>query len=165
MIPKQRLPFAQWAEINRTDRFISIEALSGYSLLQRDDNSFIAYLDPDVTDDTLGFALLEIFRQSRYIWPDDEPDFLDADRYLRCYRRWQRDFMLRYGYESLHEAYANMDWCRARKAEGTISIQPHKRDEPEYFMDLPPERTVMIAETTDVFAVGAAVRLALERCE
>jgi len=165
MSPKQRLPFAQWAEIQRTDRFISIEPLSGYSLLQREDSGWIAYFEPHATDDALGVGLLLTLGQSRYVRPDDEPEFLTPDRYARCYRRWQRDFMRRYGYEKLQDAYATMDWCRAKRSAGTISIQSHKRDAPEYFWDLPPDRTLVIPETTDDAVVGAALRLALDRCE
>ena len=73
--------------------------------------------------------------------------------------------MRRYGYKTKREAYKNMDWCKAERSQGNISIKPHKRDKPEYFKDLPPERSVVIPATTDPVAAGAALRLALDRCE
>lgn len=73
--------------------------------------------------------------------------------------------MRRYGYETKNDAYKNMNWCRAKRSEGKISIQPHKRDKPEYWRDLPPERDVVIPETRDPAVAGAALRLALDRCE
>ena len=73
--------------------------------------------------------------------------------------------MQRYGYKNKREAYKNMDWCEAERSEGKISIQPHQRDKPEYFRDLPPEKTVLIPETDDAETLGAALRLALDRCE
>jgi hypothetical protein len=161
----RRLPFMQWAEINRTDRFISVEPLSGYSLIQREDEGYVIYLPPDATDDALGQALLEALDRSRFIWPPDEPEFLKAERYMRCYRNWQKDFMRRYGYKTKRDAYKNMDWCRAMRSEGKISIQPHKRDKTEYWRCLPPERDVVIAETRDAAAAGAALRQAFDRCE
>jgi hypothetical protein len=52
-----------------------------------------------------------------------------------------------------------------KRSEGKISLQPHKRDKPEYFRDLPPERTVVIPAMTDAVAAGVALRQALDRCE
>lgn len=160
-----RLPLAQWADISRTDRFISIEPLSGYRTIQREDGGLIIYLIPNAPDVALGEALLKALDKSRFIWPDDEPEFFEAERYVRCYRNWQKDFMRRYGYKTKREAYKNLDWCRAERSEGKISIQPHKRDKPELFEDLPAEKTVVIPETRDTTALGAALRLALDRCE
>ena len=73
--------------------------------------------------------------------------------------------MRRYGFKTKREAYRNMDWCRTKRSEGRISIQPHKRDKPELVRDLPPDRTVVIPATTGATATGAALRLALDRCE
>jgi hypothetical protein len=165
MTSTDRLPFAQWADINRTGRFISAEPLSGYRMVQREDEGYVIYLAPDATDEDLGRALLECLDKSRFIWPPDEPQFLEWQRYLQCYRNWQNDFMRRYGYKTKREAYKNMDWCRTKRSEGKISLQPHKRDKPEYWRDLPPDRTVVIAATTDAAAAGAALRLALDHCE
>lgn len=161
--PKQ-LPFSQWAEIHRTERFICIEPLSGYRIIQREDEGYVIYLEPDADAVALDRALLEALARSRHIFPPDR-EFSEAERYMRCYRNWQKDFMQRYGYSTKRDAYKNMDWCRARRSEGKISIQPHQRDKPEDFRNLPPERTVVISETDDPGTLGAALRLALDRCE
>jgi hypothetical protein len=158
------LPFAQWSRINRTDRFVSVQPLSGYRIIQPEDDGYVIYLAPDASDEALGRALLETLARSRFIFPPD-PEFSEAERYLRCYHNWQKDFMQRYGYKTKREAYKNMDWCEAERSEGKISIQPHQRDKPEYFRDLPPEKTVVIPATDDTVAVGGALRLALDRCE
>ncbi len=161
--PKQ-LPFTQWADIHRTERFTCIEPLSGYRIIQREDEGYVIYLERDASDEAMGRALLEALARSRYIFPPD-PQFSEAERYMRCYRNWQKDFMQRYGYKTKRDAYKNMDWCRAKRSEGKIAVQPHKRDKPEYFHDLPSEKTVVILATDDAEAVGAALRLALDRCE
>jgi hypothetical protein len=44
-------------------------------------------------------------------------------------------------------------------------MTPHKRDKPEYFTGLPAEKMVIIPETRDAAAAGAALRLTLDRCE
>jgi len=158
------LPFTQWADVSRTGRFVCVQPKSGYSMIQPDDDGYAIYLPPDAADEALGRALLECLDKSRFIWPLDA-HFSDWRRYVPLYKNWQQDFMRRYGYKTKREAYRNMDWCRVERSEGRISIRPHKRDKPEYFRSLPPDRTVVIAATTDAAAAGAALRLALDRCE
>jgi hypothetical protein len=159
------LPLRQCADIHRTERFISVEPLSGYASAVREDEGFVIYLPPNASDIALGRALLEVLDRSRFIWPRDEPEFFKWQRYMQCFRNWQKDFMHRYGYKTKRDAYKNMNWCRAKRSEGTISIQPHKRDKPEYWSDLPPEMTVVVPATTDAAVAGSALRLALDRCE
>ena len=163
----KRLPFAQWADIHQTDRFISIEPLSGYNMVQREDEGCVFYLQPDATDDALGRALLKALDKSRFIWPPDEAvEFFKEERYLECDRNWHKEIMRRYGYETKRELYRNMNWCRAERSEGTISIQSHKRDDkPEQRKWAPPDKTVIIPVTTNPTAAGAALRLAFDRCE
>jgi len=159
------LPFAQWADVSRTERFICVQPKSGYRMIQPDDDGYAIYLPPDAADEALGRALLECLDRSRFIPPPDEPEFFEWRRYMPLYKNWQKDFMQRYGYKTKREAYRNWDWCRVERSEGKISLRPHQRDKPEQFCDLPPERTVVIAATTDAAAAGAALRLALDRCE
>ena len=158
------LPFTQWADVNRTDRFICVQPMSGYRIIQQEDDGYAIYLPPDAADEALGRALVECLDKSRFIWPLDA-HFSDWRRYVPLHKNWQKDFMRRYGYKTKREAYRNMDWCRTERSEGRISIQPHKRDKPEYFRDLPPDRTVVIPATADAAAAGAALREALDRCE
>jgi hypothetical protein len=75
MKPTDRLPFTQWADVNRTDRFICVRPKSGYSMIQPEDDGYVIYLPPDATDQSLGQALLEALDRSRFIWPPDEREF------------------------------------------------------------------------------------------
>jgi hypothetical protein len=161
----ERLPFMQWASVNRTERFVSVEPLSGYRMAYREDEGYIIYLPSDAGDDALGVALLQALDRSRFIWPRDERDFFNRERITQCDRNWQKDFMHRYGYKSKREAYKIMNWCEAKRSEGKISIKPHKQDGAEYFRNLPADDTVVIPATKDPIAAGAALRLALARCE
>ena len=165
MKPVKPFPFRQCADINRTDRFISIEPLSGYRMVQPEDDGYVIYLPPDASDAALGRALLEALDRSRFIWPPDEPEFFKAERYMRCHENWLKDVMRRYAYKTKGDAYRTMDWCRAKRSEGGISIEPHRRDKPGYWRDLPANKTVVIPETQDVEALGGALRLALDRCK
>jgi CDI immunity protein len=159
------LPFSQWANVSRTDRFICVQPLSGYRMIQPEDDGYVIYLPPEATDEALGEALLKCLDKSRFIWPPNERQFFDWQRYVPLYKNWQKDFMQRYGYKTKREAYKNWDWCQVTRSEGRISLQPHKRDKPEYFLDLPLDRNVVIPATTDAVAAGAALRQALDRCE
>jgi CDI immunity protein len=116
-------PFTQWARINRTERFVSVRPLSGYRIIQPEDDGYVIYLTPDASDEALGRALLEALTRSRFIFPPD-PQFSKAERYLRCIRNWQQDFMQRYGYKSKREAYKNMDWCETARSEGKFRSNP-----------------------------------------
>jgi hypothetical protein len=91
----ERLPVMQWADINRTERFISFEPLSGYRMELRENEGYVIYLTPAATDEALGRALLEVLDKSRFIWPPDEPEFFEWQRYVRCIRNWEKDFMRR----------------------------------------------------------------------
>jgi hypothetical protein len=75
MNARERLPFTQWADTNRTDRFICVRPKSGYRMVQPEDDGYVIYLPPDATDQTLGRALLKALDPSRFIWPCDEPEF------------------------------------------------------------------------------------------
>lgn len=160
------ISFEKTATIHRSPKFISIEALSGASALNyREDDGYRIYLEPDATDEMLGQVLLTALDRSRFVDPRSEREFFDPGRAARVYANWQKDFMRRYGYKTKRDAHSNLDWCFATVTEGRISIQPHRRDKPQFWKCLPPEKTVVIPATRDAAAVGAAVRLALARCE
>jgi len=165
MRPIETLPFMQGADVHRTEKFVCVEPLSGYRRWLREDEGFVIYLPPDATDEALGRALLEALNRSRFISPPDEPEFFEWQRYRACDRNWGKDMMRRYRYKTRRDAYKNMDWCRVKRSEGKISIQPHGRDKPPYWKWLPPEKTVVIPATVDAGELGAALRLALDRCE
>jgi hypothetical protein len=166
MMRDERLPFTQWADIHRTDQLTSVEPLSGYGMVQRDNEGYVIYLASDASDEALGQALLEALDRSRFIWPPDEMEFFEAERYVRCYKNWQKDFIRRLGCKTKRELYKTMDWCRAERCEGTISIQPHRRgSKPEYFTYLPADKNIVIPLTTDPVVLGTAVRLAFDRCK
>ena len=134
----ERLPFTQWADVSKTERFIRIVPLSGYRLVQHEYDAYAIYLEPHASDEALGRALLDTLERSRFIPP--RPAFSEAEKYMRYY--WQKDFTQRY--KSKREEYKNMDWCRAKRSGGRIEIHPHQRDMPEYFLDHPPDKTVVI---------------------
>ena len=165
MKPRQT-SFTKTATIYRSEKFISVEALSGASALKyRENGGHGVYLEPETNDQALGQALLAALDRSRFVDPRSERAFFDPERAARVYADWQKDFMRRYGYKTKREAFRNLDWCYARMSDGKISIEPHRRDKPGSWRGLPPDRTVIIPTTDGPAAVGAALRVALDRCE
>jgi len=160
-----RRPFAKIATIYKTEKFISIETLSGGMVQYREDESYRAYLELEATDEVLGQVLLTALERSRSVDPSSESEFYEPERAMRLYQNWQKDFMHRYGYKTKRDAYKDMDWCLARLSEGKISIEPHRRYKPDHWKTLPPDKTVVISATDDAVTAGAALRLALNRCE
>jgi hypothetical protein len=161
----ERLPFTQWADIQRTERYVTVEVRSGHRMILPENDDYTIHLTPDSDDEALGRALLEGLDMSRFIWPEDEPEFFEWQRYVKCARDWEKDVMRRYGYKTRHDFYKNMNWCRAERSEGKLSIVPHKRDKPGLWTDLSPEQTVIIPATRNLVDLGTALRLALNRCE
>lgn len=162
MNSSKSLPFTQWADIHRAEKFISVEPLSGYRLVHRDDEGCVFYLSPEAGDDALGQALLEALGRSRFVLPRADP--LQWEKYERCEQNWQKDFMRRYGYKTRREAYRTMDWVRVKRSEGNISFQPHSRGKPGHWIWLAEDKTVVIPATTDAAVAGAALRSALNHC-
>jgi hypothetical protein len=160
------IPFAPMATIYRSPRFIVIETISGSSALHhREDKAFRTYLEPGAANEILGKTLLAALDRSRLFNPFSEREFYDGNRVMRAENNWEKEFMSRYGYKTKRDAYKDLDWCYVKRDAGKISIQPHRRYKINAWKRLPADRTVIIPDIRDDDAVGAAVRLALDRCE
>jgi hypothetical protein len=161
-----RLPFAQWATINRTEKFICIEPMSGYRMTIREDDAFRIYLEPDAGENAIGEAVLTALDRSRFIYPLDDREFFRFERAKKNQRIWENEVMKKYKYKTKRDLYKNSDYCRVERSEGVIEIKPHIRDtKPGFIRDVPKEKIVTIPTTDDPSLVGAAAKLALSRCE
>lgn len=158
------IAFRKTATIHRSAKFISVETLSGVpGLMYQENEPYRVYLYPEATNEIIGRTLLTALDKSRFV-DNTEPEFFDPNRATRVYENWEKDVMQRYGFKSKRDAYKSMDWCRGEMFDGKIEVEPHRRGSPGW-RSLPPEKTVVIPATDDAGAVGAAVRLALDRCE
>jgi hypothetical protein len=155
-------PFRQWTDVKRTDRFISVEPLSGYRLIRPEDESSVIYLAPDTNNEELGRALLESLDRSRFIHPDEDPTFTESARYAEAYRKSEKNFMRRCGYKTKRDAYKSMDWCQVKRRDGKIFIELFMRDKPGTWKGLPSEPDIVIPATDDALVAGAALRRALD---
>jgi hypothetical protein len=152
--------------INVTDRFVAITPHSGYRRHLPENEVCVLYLEPNASETAVGQALVEMLDRSRFIHPDDDRDFYDFERIVSADKRWHENVMTTYRYKTKRELYKNMRYCLAECREGWLIITPHKRDKkPEFWWDLPEDKTVLIPATDDPGIVGAAVKLALSHCE
>ena len=133
-------------------------------MVQPENDGYVIYLPSDASDEALGGSLLEALERSRFIRPADEPEFFKWERFTQCHSDWERDFMGRYGYNTKRDAYKNMDWSLAERFEGKISITPHKRDKPD-ISEVFRRRGQSSFLRRQRGRIGAALRLALDRCE
>jgi hypothetical protein len=158
------ITFRKTTAIWRSPNFISIEALSGIpGLMYQEDNPYRVYLDPNAPNELIGRTLLTALDRSRYV-DDSEPEFFDPTRAVRVEEDWEKDIAQRFGFKSKLEVYKDLDWCAGQMFDGKIKLQPHRRS-PLAWRNLPAEKTVFIPMTDDAEIVGAALRLALSRCE
>ena len=161
----ERLPFTQWTDVQRTERFICLEPRSGYRMVLPENDGYTIHLSPDANDDVLGLALFDALDRSRFIWPDDEPEFFEWQRYVKCDRDWEKEIMQRYRYKTKRDLHKTMNWCRVERSQGKLSFKPHKRDKPGFWTGLPAEKTIIVPANQDTTAFGAALRTALDYCE
>jgi hypothetical protein len=162
-IPPPQIRFSKTATIYKSERSICIETLSGTAgLTYREDEPHRVYLEPEATNEVLGQALLSALDRSRFI---EGHEFYEPRRATRLIAEWQQEFTRRHGYKSKRALFKNVDWCMAKVRDGNIVIQPHGRDKPGSWRGLPLEKTVVIPLTQNAAVAGAALRLALDRCE
>ena len=155
--------FAKTVTVYKSDKFISIETLSGVpGLNYRENESHPTYLDATAANEMLGEALLAALDRSRFI---RDKEFLAAERAMRLYIAWKKEFARRNGFETVRHGFRKVDWCMVKIRDGNMIMEPHRRDKPASWRLLPPEKTVVIPYTRDVVVVGAALREALNRCE
>jgi hypothetical protein len=166
MAHPNRIPQRNWTAVAQTSKLTAFTPFSGYGQYLPDETLDVIYLEPGAPDTELGKALLRALNESRFIHPDDEPTFFKEERASAAYEAWHENLLKRGTYETEKDAYAEMRYCLATRTEGKISIQPHAGDpEPRYWVDLPESATVIIPATSDPALLGAALTLALRRCQ
>jgi hypothetical protein len=78
-------PFKKTATIYKSEKFISVEPLSGANIIQyREDENYRVYLEPAVTDEVMGRVLLAALDRSRFV---DDDEFYNPDRAMRIGRK------------------------------------------------------------------------------
>ncbi len=152
----------QRVDVTLTATFIALRPLSGFRLMRPEDGSMPEFLPADCSACEVGAALLAALSRCRYVPPEDR-EFYSLAKRTESYAHSEQALLRRTGKRSKTQAYKNAVWCSVRRCEGQISIQPFRPATRGTWKMLPEGERVVIPETTDPDALGAALLLAFER--
>ena len=164
MKPIKAFPISQWADVKATEAFVAFQTLSGHGLIRPEAGRAPTFVDRRADDRAIGEALLTALAGSRNIVPYTDPEFENPENYARAYEETREAIFRRTDKKTKREAYEDMGWCRVRRSEGKIRIRPAPPDGVGKWGALPEDMNVVIPATDDPVVVGAALRLAIERC-
>ena len=150
--------------VKHTEKFYRLKAYSGYALQFGDPEADEILLDPEVSDEMLGQAVLDTLKQSRHM-PYEKACILKQDLQER-YQEWVQNMMKRYGYKGKLALFKNMKDCGVTLKDNLITIKPTIRDRAEGWSGdgFTEEDYVKIAANNPPADIGAALRLAFTRC-
>jgi hypothetical protein len=154
-----------WASLQANHDFIEISTQSGYRSCLLDLTGEDIFLDLETSNHDLGVALLKCLSASRFIDPDDDPDFFDyRKREAIDYPKWLQSTMERFGYKIKKNLFKNMISCSIVQSDEIITIVPlrHVKLEAWEGDDELTEETVSKYNSPE--EIGAALRRAMEKC-
>lgn len=157
-----------WAEVKANRDFIFVQTLSGHAIALPDPKGRSFFLSRVSPDNELGASLLQALAASRMIDPEDEPGFFDVKgRATEKYNEWVAATMARFSYKRKSDLFDRMKFCFVDVVEGVLTIYPSHRDRRGAWTSkgITKEHHVTLAYNSYPDAVGAALRLALERCK
>ena len=157
-------PPTRWAFIYFTKTFIYVGARSGYWQNYADPKRYSGFLDPGAPDVAVGKAILEALSRSRFLNPTWNRNFFQGATTKATYEALVDELMRRYGFKTKKQLFDKMAFVHVKQQKGRITFRPHRWAKPEYWSDLDEDQDVVIPETKNAEAVGAAWRQALSRC-
>jgi hypothetical protein len=158
---------ARWACVVANAKLICVDTYSGYRSCSRDPNGKHHVLRPDVVDEDLGTALLDAIKHSRFLTPQEHPEFYDwKSTGQQQYEAWVKSLMESHGYRTRRELFGAMKSCGVKCQDAVVTIRPsHHRILEAWSGDgITEQDWVNVSESSSPEAIGAALRLALSRC-
>ncbi len=145
--------------------FISIQPYSGYRIYFIDPDAAEYLLDPNVSDENLGVAVMDALKQSRFLSYEDACD-LEVKFDQGYYISWIKNIMNQYVYKTKRALFKNMKNCSIESHDGLITIKPSKHEKLEGWSGngINKEDYVRIPVNSTFYEIGAALRLAFTRC-
>jgi len=169
----------RWAKAKNNGDFIWIATASGYAGLSIDDPKGKQHLlEPNIDDESLGAALMDGLRCSRWVLGSPRPgvtfpsevefdsDLYDNKQVVDRYSARVQTLMERFGYKSKRALFKNMKHCNISVRDGVMTIGPTHHEKLEGWgreKDDGIEDVVISADSTPA-EIGAALRLAFSRC-
>lgn len=144
--------------------FISIQAYSGYDSIMVDPTAIEYFFVADVSNEVLGEAVLESFKQCRFLSYEEAHALAQqADQF---YIDWVQRVTNHYGYKTREELFINMKCCLIEHHKDALIFLPSHHEELEVWVDHGEERenNLKISVNSSAAEIGAMLRLAFDRC-
>src|SRR5690349_4470382 len=152
------------ATAKANDEFIDLRTFSGYRVAVIDPLGKHYHFAPTVTDAELGTAVLGVLNASRFMEPGEATALrTNADK---VYAEWVAATLVEHRYKNRREMFRSMRSCSLERRGDIIKIIPscHEKLEGWSGDGITPEDHVIVLGTQGVGEIGAALRLAFERC-
>jgi hypothetical protein len=156
-----------WCAVYENRAFTYVETLSGYRAGLPDPRGLSTYLPAGSAPEALGVAVLTALAASRVLHPSEDPEFFDMrGRVVPGYESWVKATMAQYGYKSRRAMFRDMKSCSVERQSALLRMRPshHERSETWSGEGLGLDSHVLVPADSAASAVGAALRVALERC-
>lgn len=144
--------------------FISIQAYSGYDSIMVDPTAIEYFFVADVSNEVLGEAVLESFKQCRFL-PCEEAYTL-AQQADQFYIEWVQKIINRYGYKTRGELFINMKSCLIEYHKDVLIFLPIHHEELEVWVSHGEgrENNLKISAHSSAAEIGLMLRRAFDRC-
>ena len=144
--------------------FICVESESGFGTVRVGSLESCFYLDPDADDVALGHALLAGLAESHAM---PTPQLLESlMSFDRSYKAWVDRMMERFGYRNRRAMFKSMRACWIFSWPDCFEVRPMRKFKRESWNRRIEEGVdgIRLEKTASPAALGAALRLAFERC-
>lgn len=159
---------SRWASAYRNSDFYLVETWSGYRGALRDPEGRQHALAPAAEAQALGAALTDALACSRFLLPDQFPDFFDLRKAPERHTAWVDKLMNQYGYNTKRALFKNMALCQISLTvgEGPIRIRPMRHDTLEGWVGAQNDgvEDVFLSVDSTPEKMGQGLLLAFTRC-
>jgi len=144
--------------------FIDLRTLSGYRLAMLDCEGKHYHLPVNVSNEDLGRAVADVLSASRLLNPKLTASL--SERVPACYEEWVSATIAEHQYRDRRAMFRKMRSCGIENDGDVIKFSPtkHKKLESWSGEGITPEDHVIVKVSSPADEIGAALRLALERC-
>lgn len=171
---------SRWASVYANEEFICVETCSGYRGQSIGDPKGVQlYLESNADHESLGASILDALAESRFVVPAPRTDVwqhpdvtFDLDLYdyqkgAERYQAWVANVMRRFSYKTRRSMFKNMRNCGIVDSKKILTFSPTRHVKLEAWESLSKDGTenVVIPTASSPSDIGAALRLALSRCE
>jgi hypothetical protein len=157
----------KWAGASKTDELVTVDTWSGYARRVMDPAGAQHDMQPDVSDEMLGAAVVDCLSRSRFLDTEESRAALyNFENGERNYLAWIERLMHFGGYKTRRALFKQMMSCGIEQEDDTITIRPshHEKLEGWSGKGITEADYVVVSASSPPAAIGAALREAFRRC-